>query len=199
MLLLSLFTFATLAFPVVSALPLLKSEHGIMARDDLYFVSAREIELLETRDHKETKKYVPPPPPKVTFEKGVTRHSAHNTMDRLDLHGDSRKAVEDYHRNVVTEHMKTIPGAHTAVIKNLAHSVGSRDPNIHISAEIRDKDGNVIHAPRHGNPAVMDPTHHIYVNKDDHSKGYDVLPKEYKKAVDRLNKVEGQPTGKGSI
>jgi len=198
---LSLFTFATLAFSAVSAAPVSKSDNVVVARDDLY-LSSREIEVLETRgggDHKDTKKYVPPPPPRVTFEKGVSAHSASNHMDKLDLHGDSRKQVEDYHRKLVEEHMKTIPGAHTAVIKNLAHAKGSRDPHIHVSAEIRDKDGNIITAPRRGNPAQMDPTHHIYTNAADQSKGYDVLPHEYKKAVDKYNKIGGQPTGEGSI
>jgi hypothetical protein len=197
----SLFTFATLAFSSVSALPVLRSD-DIVARDDM-FVSSREIEILEARgkdhQHKETHKHVPPPPPKVTFEKGVSSHSAHNHMDKLDLHGDSRKAVEDYHRKLVEEHMKTIPGAHSAVIKHLAHSKGSRDPHIHVSAEIKDQHGNIIHAPRRGNPAQMDPTHHIYTNKDEPHNGYHVLPHEYKKAVDNHNKIGGQPTGPGSI
>jgi hypothetical protein len=195
----SLFTFATLAFTSVSALPVLRSD-DIVARDDMYPVSSREIEILETRgSHKETHKHVPPPPPKTTFEKGVSSHSAHNHMDKLDLHGKSRKAVEDYHHKVVQDHMKTVPGAHTAVIKNLAHSKGSRDPHIHVSAEIKDHHGNVIHAPRRGNPAQMDPTHHIYTNKHEPANGYHVLPHEYKKAVDKHNKIAGQPTGKGSI
>jgi hypothetical protein len=37
------------------------------------------------------------------------------------------------------------------------------------------------------------------MNREDLSKGYDVLPREYKKAVDKLNKIEQQPTGEGSI
>ncbi|KAF8970841.1 hypothetical protein BDZ97DRAFT_1914317 [Flammula alnicola] len=187
----SLFTFATLAFSAVSAAPVSKSDNGIVARDNLY-LSSREIEVLEARaggDHKASKKYVPPPPPKVTFEKGVSAHSASNHMDKLNLHGDSRKQVEGYHRHLVEEHMKTIPGAHTAVVKNLAHAKGSRDPHIHVSAEIRDKGGNIITAPRRGNPLVMDPTHHIYTNAADPANGYHVLPHAYKKAVDKHNAI----------
>jgi len=195
--LLSLFTFATLAFSVVSALPLLKSDGLIVPRDDLDLVSSREIEVLETRQkHKTSRKFVPPPPPKITFHKG-DHHSAHDTMDRLNLHAQKRKAVEDFHRNVVEQHMKNIPGAHTAVIKNLAHSRGSRDARMHISAEIRDKNGRIIEAPRHGNPAILDPTHHIVVHG-----GYDALPHEYKHAVDHSNtknpKLRGK-TGEGTI
>ena len=134
----SLFTFATVALSAVSALPVsnpkcvilylpfrtankVLSASGIMARDDMYPVSSREIEVLETRgkgsQHKDNKKHVPPPPPSITFLKEAVpnSHAAHNHMDRLDLHGDSRKQVEDYHRKVVEEHMKTI-GAHKAVI-----------------------------------------------------------------------------------
>jgi hypothetical protein len=198
----SLFTFATLAFSAVSALPVSRS-NDIVARDDMYPVSSREFEVLEARgkgkQHKGSKKHVPPPPPKIKFEKGVSAHSAHNHMDRLHLHGDSRKQVENYHRKLVEDHMKTIPGAHSAVIKNLAHAKGSRDPHIHVSAEIKDKHGNILHAPRRGNPAMMDPTHHIYTNKDNHADGYHVLPHAYKKAVDNHNRNTHQPTGEGSI
>jgi len=195
-------TFATLAISAVSAAPVARSDNGVFARDDLY-AFRREIEFLEARGpdkHKETKKYVPPPPPKVTFDKSAeNNHRPDKTLDKLDLHGDSRKKVEDYHRQVVENHMETVPGAHTGVVKQLAHSKGSRDPNIHVSAEIKNKAEGVIPAPRRGNPAVMDPTHHIYTNPEDPSKGYHVLPKEYKKAVDRHNKIAGQPTGEGSI
>jgi len=201
--LLSLFTFATIAFSVVSALPLSKS-NGIVARDDLNLVSSREFEVLEARargvKNRSSRKFVPPPPDKVTFAKGEgAAHNGPDTLDKLGLHGKSRKSVEDFHRKAVEEHMAKIPGAHSAVIKQLAHTKGSRDPNIHISAEIRDIRGNIITAPRRGNPDVMDPTHHIYANSKDPTQGYHSLPIKYRKAVDRLHNVEGQPTGEGTI
>ena len=64
---------------------------------------------------------------------------------------------------------------------------------------LKDKDSGPIYAPRRGNPAVMDRTHHIYTNGEDPSKGWDVLPHEYKKAIDKRNKIEQQPTGEWSI
>ena len=93
----------------------------VVARDDVYPFS-REIEVLEARgkgdQHKDSKKYVPPPPPKVTFDTSAdNRHRPDKTLDKLDLHGDSRKKVEDYHKNLVADHMQTVPGAHTGVVK----------------------------------------------------------------------------------
>jgi len=35
-----------------------------------------------------------------------------------------------------------------------------------------DKEGNIIHAPRRGRPEVTDPTHHIYVNKNEIPKAF---------------------------
>ena len=83
--------------------------------------------------------------------------------------------------------------------RQLAHSRGSVDPNIHVSAQIKDQAHNVIPAPRRGNPAIMDPTHQVYTNPSNPAQGYHVLPHEYKKAVDKYNKIGGQPTGEGSI
>lgn len=70
-----------------------------------------------SHQHKNRNKFVPVPPPKVTFEKGSSIHSAQDKMDLLDLHGDSRKKVKDFHRKLVGQHMETIPRAHTAVVK----------------------------------------------------------------------------------
>ena len=145
----SLFTFATLAFSAVSALPVSKSKciihrlhfcaanrvlstSDIVARDDLFPLSSRESEVLETRgkyyQHGDKGKsyrgkgkgkgqQAPQPPPKITFEKGVSFHSAANHLNRLDLYGGSRKKVEDHHRKDVAAHMATIPGAQQASIK----------------------------------------------------------------------------------
>ena len=135
----SLFAFATLAFSAVSAAPVPNSDKyvishllfctthwilstsGVVARDDVYAFS-REFEVLEARgkdnQHKSSQKAAPPPPPKVTFDKSAdNRHRPDKTLDKLNLHGDSRKKVEDYHRKVVENHMNTVPGAHTGVVK----------------------------------------------------------------------------------
>ncbi|KAF8155422.1 hypothetical protein B0H34DRAFT_713210 [Crassisporium funariophilum] len=196
----SLFALACAGLQAASALPISNPDNDRVARNDLstvFSVSSRDTQLLEARNkNKDTHKHVPPPPPAVTLEKNKSLpHSPHNTLDRLNLHGDKRKAVVDYHTKVVEDHMKTVPGAHSAVIKNLAHSAGSRDPKIHISATVHDKHGASIGAPRHGNPAILDPTHHIYTNKENPADGYKGLPIEYKKAVDKKRKAEGKQPG----
>jgi len=48
-------------------------------------------------------------PPKITFGKG-----ARKDLDDLGLHGKERKKAKKYHKNIIKEHMKTLPGAHTA-------------------------------------------------------------------------------------
>jgi len=116
-------------------------------------------------------------------------HAPHNTLDRLNLHANKRKAAEAYHLKVVTEYMKTVPKAHSATIINLAHTKGSRDPKLHISARIFDEHGKEIGKIRPGTedlrdasgkkiPPTVDPTHHIYVNHKD-------LAPEYSKACDK--------------
>ncbi|KAF8155434.1 hypothetical protein B0H34DRAFT_859840 [Crassisporium funariophilum] len=196
----SFFALACAGLQAASALPVYNPVNDHVARDDLSTVlgvSSRDIQFLEARNkNKDTHKHVPPPPPAVTFEKNKNLpHAAHGALDKLNLHSDKRKKVEDYHRKVVEDHMKTIPGAHHAVINNLAHSTGSRDPHIHISATIHDIHGAVIGAPRRGNPAIVDPTHHIYVNKDHPADGYKNLPIEYTKAVYKKRKAEGKTPG----
>ncbi|KAF8157278.1 hypothetical protein B0H34DRAFT_859798 [Crassisporium funariophilum] len=194
-------TFVALAcvgLHAASALPVFTRAYERVVRDDLSTVSSRDTQLLAARTpphHKDTKKHVPTPPSPITFEKGVSPHSAHNDLDALHLHSGKRKTVENYHKQVVGDHMKTVPAAHSAVIKNLAHSTGSRDPHIHISAEIKDPHSSVIGAPRRGHPAITDPIHHVYVNKENPADGYSKLPKEYTKAVDKKRKSEGRPTG----
>jgi len=93
--------------------------------------------------------------------------------------------------NVVAEHMKTIKNAHSAEIINLAHGIGSRDPNIHISAKFYNKEGVVIETPQRGN-GVLRETTHVYVNKEHPENGYHTLPLEYKKAMDRNALREGR-------
>ena len=48
-------------------------------------------------------------PPKITFGKG-----ARKDLDDLGLHGKERKKAKKYHKNIIKEHMKTLPEAHTA-------------------------------------------------------------------------------------
>ena len=185
-------------------------------RNNLYTFSSHDTELLEVRakshQNKGSKKHVPPPPPSVTFSKDNSKFSPKNHLDELRLHGKKREAVEKWHKNVVAEHMKTVKDAHSAEImqvffsrfidllflmsinRNLAHSVGSKDPNIHISVQFKDKHGNIIETPQRGN-GKLKPTAHVYVNKEDPEHGYKELPIEYRKAMDKHAIREGREPG----
>lgn len=76
-------------------------------------------------------------------------------------------------------------------LSNLAHSRGSKDQKMHITARFKDIHGNIISCPRHGNPNLYDQKVHIYIgNPDDHinEHSYNVaahtaLPASYKTAV----------------
>jgi len=186
----SFFALACAVVHAVSALPVPWTdapEYGLSARDDLEARST-DFEVLEERAKGSSRKYTPPRPPTVTFEKGVSKHSAQDSLKNLGLQGKKRKAVENYHTRVVQNHMKTVPGAKSAVIKNLAHDVGTRDRRMHVSAVIKGKDGQPITAPRRGNPAIRDPTHHIYVNKKS-------LPRAMTRAADRKANREASMVG----
>ena len=88
----------------------------LIAHDDLY-IGAEHLEARgKGHQHKDSKKHVSPPPSPVTFLKENRTHSPKNNLDRLKLHGQKRKNVEKWHQDVVTKHMKTVKGAHTAEI-----------------------------------------------------------------------------------
>lgn len=58
---------------------------------------------------------MPPAPPSITFRKGGA-HDADTHFKALSLYSDKRKDTEAFHSKVVAEHMKSIPGAHSAEI-----------------------------------------------------------------------------------
>ncbi|CAA7262949.1 unnamed protein product [Cyclocybe aegerita] len=196
----SVLSLACAVLQAVSAIPVSNPIKDPVAHGASYTSSTNtqhlEVRGRQGKHHRSSRKHKPPTPVPITFDKEKSPHAAHQALNNLNLHGKKRKAVEKYHKNVVAEHMKTVPGAHSAVIKNLAHSMGSRDPNVHISAVIKDKAGNIITAPRRGNPNIQDPTHHIYTNKQHPHDGYKPLPIEYKKAVDKKLKAEGKKPGR---
>ena len=82
-----------------------------------------------------------------------------------------------------------------SIKRNLAHSVGSKDPYIHTSVIYRDKSGKVIETPQRGN-GVLKPITHVYANGEHPEDGYKHLPVEYKKAIDKHAKSEGRETGR---
>jgi len=187
------FFFFALVFAVVQAvfaLPVPANDavvYDLSVRNDLD-TRRTDFEVLEERGKGTSRKYTPPKPPSVTFETGVSKHSAQDVIRDLGLHGKKRKAVENYHTRVVLNHMKNIPGAKSAVIKHLAHDKGTRDRRMHVSAVIKGKDGQPITAPRRGNPAIRDPIHHIYVNKNS-------LPRPMTRALERKANREASMVG----
>jgi len=193
--LLSVLATACAMLVAASALPVSDSPYDIRAYNEFNSYSSREVELLEARGkkaaHRDSKKHVPPPPPAVTFVKGTNRHYPDNHLNRLQLHGDKRKAVEKWHVNLVHEKMKTVQGAHSAEIVNMAHAIGSTDPHIHVSAIFRDREGRIIQTPQRGNGVLRD-TAHIYANQEHPEDGYQLLPLEYKKAMDKNAAREGR-------
>ena len=88
---------------------------NLSSREEVYDLFSRNSGdsdyILEARG----KKYVPPAPEPITFRKGGP-HDAGNHLDKLSLYSNKRKATEDFHKKVVSEHMKSVPGAHTAEI-----------------------------------------------------------------------------------
>ena len=71
----------------------------LTARDNLYAFFSRDTELLEVRgNHKNSKKYLPPPAPTITFRKDNNRYYPRAHLDRLNLQleNDKRKAFEDW-------------------------------------------------------------------------------------------------------
>ncbi|PPQ71022.1 hypothetical protein CVT25_008384 [Psilocybe cyanescens] len=189
--------FFTLAFAVLqtaTAVPVTRQANDIAARNEPLYGRTNQYLVRCGKDHQHHSSHKPAPPghiDHITFAKGhgpEHQHSASNALDALHLHGHKRKEVENFHKHAVADHMAHTPGAHSAVIKNLAHSQGSRDPHVHISAQIKDAHGHIIEAPRRGNPAIMDPTHHIYVDKAS-------LPHHFTKAVEKKQHREGRHGG----
>ncbi|PPQ95579.1 hypothetical protein CVT26_008607 [Gymnopilus dilepis] len=76
-----------------------------------------------------------PGPPIITFGK-----QARKDLDDLGLHGKERRKAKKYHKAIIKEHMKSIPGAHTADVARIAHLGGSTpgDP-LHATVAYRRK------------------------------------------------------------
>jgi hypothetical protein len=162
------FTILSLAccfLSVVSALPILGSSSA--TDDSLY----RRMT------------YPPVSQPKVTFQHTEHPHSAGRVLDHMNLTPANRKIIEDHHIDTVKTHMQHIPGAKSAEIVNLAHSRGSVDPNVHITAVFKDHAGNKILVPHHGDPTKASHNVHVYTNPHNIKDGASVLPPAYHDAV----------------
>lgn len=81
-----------------------------------------------------------------------------------------------------------------SIKRQLAHSIGSKDPHIHITTIFRKKDGEIIKTPQRGNGELKRKTH-VYADHEHPENGYKHLPIEYKKAIDKHAKKEGREPG----
>jgi len=137
----SLFTFAV---AVVSALtvPFKRSNFD-------------ELEIREPAKHA-----VPNP---IKFSQGAKKH-----MDNLGLAKGSqeRKAVKDYHRNIVAEEMAR-NGAHSAQVVKLAHITGSVDTRLHITTGFWNQAENQAEKrmkTTYGDPPKKSNLFHVYAD-----------------------------------
>ncbi|KAF9530161.1 hypothetical protein CPB83DRAFT_905446 [Crepidotus variabilis] len=113
--------------------------------------------------------------PKVLMSGGAKKH-----MDNLGLHGKDRQKASKWHRGVVKKALAS-KGADTAQIKHLAHSQGSVDPRLHITAKLWNKDNKVIKSS-YGTPPKKGDLHHIVVPPKAH------VNTAYKAAVAKAGK-----------
>ncbi|KAF8996755.1 hypothetical protein BDQ17DRAFT_1364131 [Cyathus striatus] len=110
-------------------------------------------------NNKKTKKASTHTPAKVSFSGGAKKH-----LDNLGLHGKDRKNNEMGKK-----------GADSAQIKHLAHTEGSKDPKMHMTANLWDKNNKRIKST-YGTPPKKGDLHHLYT-------GSKPLPKAYTNAV----------------
>jgi len=95
----------------------------------------------------------------------------HRLQNVLGLQGDALQVVTDYHKNTVAAEMDKHK-AHSATIHYIAHTEGSADPKMHITATLKDHKGKTIPS-KYGNPEKEGQRHHIYTGQ---------LPKELEDA-----------------
>jgi len=120
-------------------------------------------------NNKKTKKASTHTPAKVSFSGGAKKH-----LDNLGLHGKDRKNVKKFHSKIAKNEMGK-KGADSAQIKHLAHTEGSKDPKMHMTANLWDKNNKRIKST-YGTPPKKGDLHHLYT-------GSKPLPKAYTNAV----------------
>ncbi|KAJ3514131.1 hypothetical protein NLJ89_g2541 [Agrocybe chaxingu] len=117
----SVFSIACAVLQAVSAIPVLSPTQDPVVHSVSYTSSTNTQHLVvrgrRGKHLRSSRKHEPPTPVPITFDKAKPPHAAHQALKNLNLHGKKRKAVENYHKDVVEEYMKTVPGAHSAVIK----------------------------------------------------------------------------------
>jgi hypothetical protein len=118
---------------------------------------------------------------KITFGDEARKH-----LDDLGLHGKERKQVKKEHVNRIKQEMKT-NGATHATVERLAHSAGSKDPNVHITATFQKaqvaSNGGIHKEPIHSSwkdsasgETKTGVNHHVYTNMQDKTKGEEAMP-----------------------
>jgi len=112
--------------------------------------------------------------------------AARKRLDDLGLHGKERKKVKTEHVNRIKQEMKT-NGATHATVEHLAHSTGSKDPNVHITATFQKaqqaSNGGIHKEPIHSSYTDKETgekktglNHHVYTNMEDKTKGKEAMP-----------------------
>jgi hypothetical protein len=135
----------------------------------------RDFDLLEELEVREPAKHEVPNA--IKFSGGAKAH-----LDSLGLAKGSpeRKAVKDYHRNIIAGEMAK-NGATSARISHLGHSTGSVDNKYHVTAGFWDKDDKRMKSS-YGTPPKKGDLHHVYADKAG-------AHPTYKAAVEKSGKV----------
>ncbi|KAF8990063.1 hypothetical protein BDQ17DRAFT_1372381, partial [Cyathus striatus] len=94
-------------------------------------------------------------PAKVPFSRGAKKHP-----DNLGLHGKDRKNVKKFHSKVAKKEMGK-KSADLAQIKHLAHTEGSKDPKMHMTSNLWNKNNKRIKST-YGTPPKKGDLHHLY-------------------------------------
>ncbi|KAF8988140.1 hypothetical protein BDQ17DRAFT_1374327 [Cyathus striatus] len=139
-----------------------KSEYCIRALGYTLLRNHRAVKFKNHQDSTHT-------PAKVPFSRGAKKHP-----DNLGLHGKDRKNVKKFHSKVAKKEMGK-KSADLAQIKHLAHTEGSKDPKMHMTANLWNKNNKRIKST-YGTPPKKGDLHHLYT-------GSKPLPKAYTNTV----------------
>lgn len=119
---------------------------------------------------------------KITFGK-----EARKEMNKLGLHGKSRKHAKNYHKAALKQDMER-HGAATGTITHIAHSGGS-DPKerFHMTAQYKNHHGQVMHSHHVDLNGIPSSSFHVYPEdqKRQHPKPAQIIANENRKAAGR--------------
>jgi len=174
--------FACAALPTVLCAPIIHREHALSPEH-------RPNDNLDTYDHDgHLVAHAAHMPPESLATRAFVQFYPRNPVDKANIHlGPAAKqglhdgvdpthhaAIEDYHKDIVKQHMETIPGAHSAQITHLEHYGGSNyhEP-LHITANYFDEHGKQIKSPysiqkEQATGTKTEGSFHVYNNQQQH-------------------------------